>query len=85
VLFLAALRQVASNKFGTPHLVTEVIARDEQTDSQTGKNYKRHGVSPVILFYYQLIGVTAICLSRARFTLSIKSLGTQVSLWVLLG
>jgi hypothetical protein len=56
--------QVAPNKLGAAHLVAEVVTGDKQTDTQTGKNYKSHGVSPVILFSYQLIGVTGICLNN---------------------
>jgi hypothetical protein len=52
-LFLAGLGQVAANKRGAAHLVTEVVTGDKQTDTQAGKNYKRHAVSPVILFSYQ--------------------------------
>ena len=63
-LLFAGLGQVAPNKRGAAHLVAEIVTGDKQKDTQTGKNYKSHGASPVILFSYQLIGVTGICLNN---------------------
>ena len=50
-LFFPSGGEIAPNKLGASHLVTEVIADDEQGDTQTGDDYKSHCSSPVVLFY----------------------------------
>ena len=52
--FLAELVQVGAKKLGAAHLVTKIVTGNEQTDTQTGENYKCHGVTPLILFFYRL-------------------------------
>lgn len=77
--FLAELVQVAPNKLGAAHLVTKIVTGNEQTDTQTGKNYKCHSVSPLILFYYQLIDEIALFLNSFQLTSMDQNNGAQVS------